>query len=438
MKPEKVFKRYDIRGRYPEEVNEEFSETLGKSFGQFILENNKTKVVVSRDNKTSSKKLKNNFIEGLRALGIDVLDAGVGPTDYTALTGTRYDCFSVQITSSHMPANFNGFKFMYPEGNGLLNPDLDKIKNNFRDGTFNTTEKGEIDLIHSKSLETYKEQVKDFVTSNFDVTESKVVIDTLGGATSSILKTILEDLGHEVIDIEEVKHYSDKPYRDPPNPKPCYLVELKEVVKEKDAEIGVATDMDGDRATAYFDNRFLDGDEVFAVFSELVEDNIVASIDTSKIVEESVEGNNKNIFYTRVGDPFVMDKALEENVALAGEPNGHYSFLDFVPYNSGTLSVAILASIDIEECLKNLRNKYRSKTSVSVENKEKTVKEIANVAENKHTIVSKLDGVKFETEEEVLVLVRSSGSSSKVRIIAEGREKENVDSTVENIVNQVK
>lgn len=435
MKPEKVFKRYDIRGTYPEEIDEKFAYQLGKSLGTFIRAKNSNNIVVGRDNKESSKELKPSLIDGLNEVGVNVLDAGIGPTDYTSFSGKKEKTFSIQITSSHMPQNFNGFKLMYPEGNSFLNNDQKSVKEIFRSEDFlNTEKKGTTENISDKLQKKYKSEIINYVESTFDVEKKKVVIDTLGGATKHTLKPILEELGHEVIDIEKLKGYNSYPYRDPPNPSPEQLKELEETVKQSGADLGLAADMDGDRATLYYQNRFLDGNELFGVFSQIIEGDIVGSIDTSKTVEKQVKQDSSEIFYTRVGDPFVLDKAvLEENVKLAGEPNGHYAFLDFLPYSSGTLALAISSSIDLNNYLSNLSKLYRARESFEVENKSEKIKEIEKLAENNYEIISRIDGVKFKAENEVSVLIRSSGSSPKIRVIAEGKDEEIVD----NVMNSV-
>ena len=422
MKPEEVFKRYDIRGKYPEELNEEFAERLGKALGTFTLREYGDRIVVSKDNKKTSESLKESLVEGLRSTGLKVIDVGTGPTDYTAFSGNEHGTVSVQVTSSHMPLNFNGFKFMYPEGNGFVNEDLNQVKDLFRAQDF---EEGEGGLNNLE--ETMRQRYRDRIRIRGSKLGSKtidgtVAVDTLGGATTEFLPDLLRDLGLEVIDLADGR---DRPYRDPPNPKPEQLEELKEVVDSGEADLGLATDMDGDRVAAYT-NRFLTGDEIFGIMAQAVNSDVVASIDTSKAIEELLEERNKDIFYTRVGDPFVMDKALEENVGLAGEPNGHYSVLNFVPYNSGTLTALVLAGTDIEENLERMPDYHVEKFNIEVENKDEEMERIKRDVGEAFEIVSEVDGVKFETEH-CDVLVRPSGSSPVIRVVAESERRSWLD-----------
>jgi len=420
LKPGEVFKRYDIRGKYPGEINEEFARRLGQAIGSFTQNNHGKKVVVGRDNKESSIRLKESLIEGLKSAGIEVLDAGEGPTDYVAFSGVMKDSVSVQVTASHLPLKFNGFKLMYPEGNGFVNNDLDRVKDLFREEDFESGG-GKVEEIEKLCKDRYLEELKETARKHSEgLFYRRIVVDTLGGAATELLSELLRDLGAEVIDISEEK--DDFPYRDPPNPKPENLDELKRKVEEENADIGLATDMDADRVALYRD-RFVSGSEIFCLMAEQVQGTTVASIDTSQAVEDVIAEKGHELHYTRVGDPFVMDRALEVDAALAGEPNGHYSILEFVPYNSGILAALILAGTDIDSGLENVPEYHVRRDSVQVEDKDEKMVLATETVENNYEVLSKVDGVKALIEG-AEVLIRPSGSSPKIRVIAEAEDEE--------------
>lgn len=434
MKPEKVFKRYDIRGEYPEELDEEFAERLGKALGKFTREEFSRRIVVCRDNKESSESLKHSLMNGLESSGMKIFDIGEGPTDYAAYLGKKHGCVSVQVTSSHMPLNFNGFKFMYPEGNGFVNEDLEQVKNNFREKKF-LEDEGLVREMTSTSTQRYKDNLKMTAMRNSSATiDKKVVVDTMGGATRNFLPDLLDNLGATVIDLADDKN--EMPYRNPPNPKPENLDELVETFEEADADLGLATDMDGDRVTVYYDGEFLSGDDVFCIVGQLVGGDSVASIDTSGALEEIMDQRGNDVFYTRVGDPFVMDKALEEKVDFAGEPNGHYSVLDFVPYNSGTLTALMIAGTDIDQKMEQVPFYSVKKDSVDVEDKEETMSSIRDGLDE-DDIISELDGIKasFGYAE---VLMRPSGSSEKIRVISEAQDEDTAQAGLEEAVDMIR
>ncbi|MFB6174447.1 MAG: hypothetical protein ABEJ87_00540 [Candidatus Nanohalobium sp.] len=423
MRPENVFRRYDIRGEHPGEIDEAFAELLGKSVGTFSKMEFSGRVIVCRDNKESSKALKEALISGLKSSGVKVIDVGMGPTDYAGFSGKEHSAVSVQVTSSHMPLRFNGFKLMYPEGNGFVNEDLDEVKEIFRERDFSRGE-GSYRGMEKTMKQRYRDRVR-MRGSRLGSrrVNARIVVDSLGGATKELLPQLLRDIGVEVIEISAEK--DEHPYRDPPNPKPENLEELEKRVEEEDADLGIATDMDGDRLTAYYNGRFLSGYEVFGLMAQATRSDVVASIDTARGLEEYLNDINREVFYTRVGDPFVMEKALEEDVDLAGEPNGHYAFLEFLPYNSGILTALVLAGTDLEEGLEELPDYSVERFSVKVDDREAKMQELEQKIKEKYEVLSEVDGVKFRTDR-CDVLVRPSGSSEKIRVIIQADSEKKV------------
>jgi phosphomannomutase len=415
MKPEKVFKRYDVRGKYPEELNEEFVKRMGKSLGSFIQNNFGNKVVVCRDNKESSEALKENLVEGITSTGAEVVDVGVGPTDFAAFHGSQEETVSVQVTSSHMPLEFNGLKFMYPEGNGFLNEDLNQLKKIFKQENF-TQGKGEVEEIEGR--ESYLESLADFARSHGECFDRKVVVDSLGGASRDFLPELMEKLGFEVVDLAEDQNGI---YRNPPDPQPNLLEDLKDRVDSEGAYIGVATDLDGDRVQVYFDGEWVSGDDLFCVFAQVFDGKVVASVDTSKNLENFAE-----VEYTRVGDPFVVDRMITEEAVISGEANGHYCFSGFVNYNSGILAGALTASTDLEDKLQNIPDSFLEKKNIeysSCEERDDAMQKFREKSVSQLEIESTVDGVLF-SHKDASVLVRPSGSSPVIRIKSEAGSSE--------------
>lgn len=442
MQAEKVFKRYDLRGKYPEELDDEFAKRLGSSLACFAKNDERfqPQIVVCRDNKDSSKFLKEELIEGILSTGVEVVDIGTGPTDFAAYAGSEKQLISVQVTSSHMQLGFNGFKFIYPEGNGFVNEDLNKVKEIFRENDF---EDGEGVLTEEDFFEDYLDDLASFAKIYGDSWEGKdVVVDSLGGSTFPVVKEVLNRLGADVYSVDEELEGLDvsedfSPYRDPPNPKEGQLEELMNLVDERGADLGLSFDMDGDRVAVYHGGDLVSGDEVFAILASLIDGDVVGSIDTSDRVRSVVSSRNNDLFLTRVGDPFVMDKAVKEGVDLAGEPNRHYSFLDFVPYNSGSLAGIILAGLDLESVREEVPGHKIFRESIEVEDKERTLDEIGKYVEENSDIelVSDLDGYKFSLEN-CSVLVRPSGSSAKIRFVLDGVNSD-LESEYEGLISEI-
>ncbi|MFB6144209.1 MAG: hypothetical protein ABEJ98_02760 [Candidatus Nanohaloarchaea archaeon] len=433
MDQDAVFRRYDIRGEYGNEIDEEFARLLGKATGTFAHRRFSGEVTVSRDNKTSSVPLKKELIKGIRSTGADVYDAGEGPTDYAALTGRRFGTPTVQVTSSHLPLNSNGFKLMYPAGNGFKNTDLDRIEELFRNRDFREGS-GNYTRVEKASKNYYRKRLLE--SGRGPGAEKTVVVETMGGAARKLLPQVLAESGAEVIDLARGK--PEGPYFDPPRPDPEILENVEKAVEEHGADLGVATDMDADRAAVYFNGRWITGDELFGILAQLFESpEVVASVDTSEAVEEVVRAAGGAISYTRVGDPFVVDQALKADADLAGEPNGHYCFPKFVPYNSGILTCLTASNIRLEELLEKIPEYTTLEEDVKVAEKEEVLSKVVEKARQSFSIVSEVDGVKY-VDGDATVLIRSSGSSPIIRVKAESRDRSEARRALEAAVKLVR
>lgn len=399
MKAEKVFKRYDIRGEFPNEIDAEFARKLGKTFADFLQQRQEGRAVVGRDPKDSSAELKQELVKALSSHRIEVVDAGVGPTDHVAFVGSEKDAYSVQVTSSHLGLDTNGFKFLYPEGNGLMNEDLDSIKRDFP---------GEPDEGHAEVLdvsgefrERYLDDAENYVRGRAGGIDGKVTAETMEGAASNFLPELLERLG------ADVEHLDSRV--DPPEPSPENLGHV-------DAERAAATDMDGDRV-AFMDasqGGWIDGDRIFAALAtELNPGKIVASVDTSPMLEESCDAG---VDYTRVGDPFVASRMLEIGAELSGEPNGHFCFAGFAAYNSGTVAAALLCALEPD--FSELPDYHTERISQDVGDGEAAIQRLKRNIPEGWEIVSEVDGVKYRTGSGDTVLARPSGTEPKVRVVA--------------------
>ena len=420
-----LFERYDIRGKHPEEIDEEFAVDIGAAYASFVRESDDSKVVVCRDTKESSKGLKEAVIKGLLSSGIDVLDAGIGPTDYCAFAGKERNCFSVQITSSHLPYDNNGFKFIYPAGNSLINEDLARIKDLYKQGS-DSRDSGELRDVSERLKSDYIDEAVRFLSDNGLKPHSSVYIETMGGAGGELIE--------KVLDTSDIKNKISDGKFDPPNPEKHELRDLREAVDSGQYDLGVAMDMDADRAQIYFDGAWMNGDTVFAVLADVFDpETVVGSLDSSDAVRKAFDGKFVD---TRVGDPFVLEKLIEEDAPLGGEPNCHYAFREFVPYHSGTMTALVISALDLESILKRVKDISIKKVSVNVEDKELALKKISGIIEEKFEVVSRQDGIKYITGDES-VLIRSSGTSEKLRITSYGKDNTKAERALEEAVDLI-
>ncbi|MFH0820630.1 MAG: phosphomannomutase/phosphoglucomutase, partial [Candidatus Peregrinibacteria bacterium] len=248
MIPQNIFRAYDIRGVCPDELNRKAAEFIGKGFGTYLIRNlkiNQPKVVVGCDARQSSPELHTNFLRGLTSTGCQVTDIGLAPTPllYFANTVGGFDA-GCNITASHNPAQYNGFKLIAREGHAVYGEQIQEI--------YRIIERGDFELRGGSSPSTqndtgyfgkYLEKLK----SMFSGTRSlKVVVDTGNGVAGGFYPMALEALGHKVIGL-----YTELDGTFP-NHEPDPIVEkiltaLKAKVLETGADLGLAFDGDGDR-----------------------------------------------------------------------------------------------------------------------------------------------------------------------------------------------
>ncbi|RJR24232.1 phosphomannomutase/phosphoglucomutase [Candidatus Microgenomates bacterium] len=322
-----IFRTYDIRGIYGEDLTDEIAKIIGKASGQFFLQNNQKKVVVGMDNRISGPAVFESFCSGLLESGCDVLDAGLSQSPIVYYSWYGFDAnASVMVTASHNPAKYNGFK-MALNKKPLTGDDYQKIYELCNLGRFpkepGTREK--IDLWTK-----YKEEIKKNIKLQKKL---KVVVDCANGASAAFAPELLTELGCEVIPI-----YCELdgrfPNHDPYPQKVEYYTELIKAVKEKGADAGLSFDGDGDRLGVYDEKgNFVENDRLAMIFSEDIclknpNPKIVMNISTSLSVIEHIENCGGTFILWKTGYPNITEKMREENAIFGGEISGHFFFRD--------------------------------------------------------------------------------------------------------------
>ncbi len=418
MKTPEAFKSYDIRGKYPKDINEQFAKDIGASIAT-LWDSVDSPIVVGSDNNTSSPEIKAALIQGILSTGTGVIDIGIGPTDMIAYAGkTLNSSCSIMVTASHLGTEYNGFKFMYKEGNSFTNEDLAKIKDIYLKKTYKIKACGH--LTHDKTLlPKYLGHAKAIFKKYFQKIDAKIIIDTGDGACSITTPALLKDLGAETIKINSDLDGGFRRHSDCSEEK--QIAYLKDEIKKHHADLAIAHDLDGDRI-AVFDNKgnWVSGNHLFAIFAHIIScDTIIASIDTSELLKNA---SPSKIIHTRVGDPFVLKAMQDNNAALAGEPNGHYALCEFIPYNSGTLFALLIAAYakNIPRYLDSLPKYHTATKKYTITDTASKMQQITNHIKANYTIISTIDGIKYKDSAST-ILIRASGTENAIRIVAENK-----------------
>jgi phosphomannomutase len=340
-----IFRAYDVRGIYPTEVNEKIAFKMGKAFGTF----NPGKIIVGHELRLSGPSLKKEFIKGLLSTGAGVIDIGLTTSPITMFATRHLKCDGgVNVSASHNPKEYNGFKFYYKYGIPVsYESGINKIEKIFKDKKFSEGRGG---LAKKDVIEDYS----DFLLSKISIKKHvklKIVVDAGNGTTGTIYPKILKKLGIDVIELF-CEPDGNFPHHEPNPCKTEVLVDLKKKVLETKADIGFAFDGDGDRMAVVDEN----GKVVYVgvVFSILIDNllkkqprsKVVYTVLDSKAIDDVIRDKGGIPVVCKVGHTYITEKIIEEDAVIAGEISGHYYFKD-----TNGADDALFASLKLIESL---------------------------------------------------------------------------------------
>jgi len=323
-----IFRQYDIRGVAEKDLSNETVELLGKAFGTYVKESGSGKVLVGRDNRLSSYRLRDAIIRGLLAAGCDVADIGlvVTPMLYYARVHFGIDG-GVMITGSHNPPDENGFKLAL--GNGTIYGDeIQKLKDIIISGNF-TSGQGRLEKLDV--VPPYFAMLKDKI--QLGPRKLKVAVDCGNGTASLFALQILEAWGCEVIPLY-CESDGSFPNHQPDPVKTSNLAELSKAVMEKGADAGLAFDGDADRIGVVDESGgIIWGDLLMCLYwREIMAKHpgaqaIIEVKCSQSLVDEVVRLGGRPFFY-KTGHSLIKAKMKEIGAIFTGEMSGHMFFAD--------------------------------------------------------------------------------------------------------------
>jgi phosphomannomutase/phosphoglucomutase len=326
MISESIFRENDIRGIYPEELNELAIKEIAKGIAKKCFQDDISSIVVARDGRLSGESLLTTFCNAIAQYGIDVNNIGLATSPMLYFAAKKENSKSgVMITGSHNPKNYNGIKMVINDNSVSGSEILSLIKN---DETLNDSSVGNI--IYSDIKEIYISEILKNIDT--DISELKVVIDSGNGAAGFIAPELFKRLGCDVIELYS-KVDGNFPNHHPDPGKLENLEDIISEVKDKNADIGFAFDGDGDRVgliTNLGDMIF--PDKQMMLFSEDILKNkkgpIVFDVKCSNHLSNLITKNNGTPIMAPTGH-FHIKKAIKKNNALlGGEMSGHIFFND--------------------------------------------------------------------------------------------------------------
>jgi phosphomannomutase len=364
---DKIFKAYDIRGVVPDELDEATAEAVGAAF---VRVTGAKQMVTLHDMRTSSAPLADALGRGAASQGADVISGGLGSTDMVYYASGALDIPGAMITASHNPARYNGIKLCRAGARPVgIETGLADVKKLIQDGI--PAYDGPRGTITSQDLlPGYAEYLKKLVPLD-GIRPLKVVVDAGNGMAGYTVPTVFEGLPLEVISLYfeldgTFPNHEANPI-DPEN-----LRDLQRVVKENNADIGLAFDGDADRCFVVDERGEIVNPSVLTgliASRELQREpgaTIIHNLITSRAVPEIIKENGGTPVRTRVGHSFIKAKMAETGAVFGGEHSGHFYFRDFWFADSGMLAALnVLATLGkqdkpLSELLKEFDRYYAS------------------------------------------------------------------------------
>jgi phosphomannomutase len=373
-----IFKAYDVRGLYGEQIDGDVAEAVGRAFVRVLAglvgaEQSELRVGLGRDMRLTAPELATRYRDGMIAEGAHVLDAGmIGTEMLYCLVGARELDGGLMCTASHNPKPYTGAKLV-ERGALALSGDrgIQDIRHTIEAGLGDAPGGGSVEDVDI--VEEFQQRATSFIDSG-NVKPLKVVLDGGNGMAGPMVGPLLDRLP---LDLVTAYWEPDGNFPDhEPNP----LVEgnrrfIIDKVRETGADLGIAWDGDADRCFFIDDTgAFVDGDFLTAILGEhLLAKNpgaaILYDVRASRAVADTVERAGGKAFRNRVGHAFFKTRMREEGSLFGGEVSGHYYFRNFYNADSGTVpALLILEKLSVEgRRMSELVGDYRARYFISGE-----------------------------------------------------------------------
>ena len=418
-------------------------ELIDKYISAFISTQNIKSCVIGRDGRPSGKQIAQWVIDSLHKKGINVDNCGLAttPTMQIMTENENYDG-GIVITASHNPSEYNGLKFLQTDGT-FLNPDQceDLFKAVDQNVSINPPDSLGVVSDYSTANKEHIEKVlaaKCIDADNIRKKKFKVVIDAVNGAGSFILPMLCEQLGCEVI---TMNCNGDGNFTRVAEPLAENLNELEQKVLSDRADIGFATDPDGDRLSIVSNKGKAIGEEytlVLAVknFINSQESMVVTNLSTSMMLD-NIAGKT---IRTKIGEAHVVKKMNELNIEIGGEGNGGVILKEVHLGRDSLVAISMILNLlsssgkSISDEISNIPKYLMIKDKIHMDSKIDfdSLETIFDCNE-----INKLDGIKFSWPNK-WIHIRQSNTEPIIRIFAEASTQDEVDELINTLKNYLK
>ena len=440
----KYFGTDGIRGAInSKNINGDMFFKFGLASGTYFKSQKKRKqtAIIAKDTRLSGYTLEPALVSGLTSAGMHVYTLGPLPTNGLAmLTKSMKANMGIMITASHNPHHDNGLKLFGPDGMKLSDKIEKKIENlidkNIKKNLSNPKKLGRVKRLESGTKDYLKILKKNF-SKEFNLRGLRIVIDCANGAGYKAGPELLRSLGAKVISIginPNGLNINNKCGSTYPN-------KIKFAVKKNNAHLGISLDGDADRIIMCDEKaNIIDGDQIIAALAtrwkhkKMLKGGVVGTLMSNYGLENFFKSKKIKFIRTNVGDRYVKEKMKKNNFNLGGEQSGHIILGKFATTGDGLLvALEVLFAIRKGRKASDFFNKFQ-KTPQILKNIEVKDKEIIKSTEVKKYIKIAEKLIKGQGR----ILVRKSGTESKIRVMAESNNKKLLNNCINIISKRIK
>lgn len=344
------FKAYDVRGRIPDELNEDIAYRIGRAYSEFV---SPSKIVVGHDIRLTSKSISDALVEGLRDSGVDVLHIGICGTEEVYFSTFHYGDRGVDggivVTASHNPKDYNGMKFVREDARPISgDTGLLEIQRLAEEDQFAAAEtRGELESLDHRGA--YIEHLLGYIDPN-QCRSLKIVANPGNGGAGAVIDALEGSLPYEFI---KVHHDPDGNF---PNGVPNPLIPENrpstiEKIKETGADMGIAWDGDFDRCF-FFDEEgnFIEGYYIVGLLAAAFLDkrpgqNVVHDPRLTWNTIDIVSAREGHAILSKTGHAFIKERMRAEDAVYGGEMSAHHYFRDFSYCDSGMIPWLLVSEL---------------------------------------------------------------------------------------------
>jgi phosphomannomutase len=370
-----IFKAYDVRGKYPSELNEQAAYLIGRAFArEFKI----PKVIVGRDARVMGTALHGALVRGFTDAGVDVLDIGLITTDMLYFASGKLNLPGLSVTGSHNPPEYDGIKMVRAgavpvSGDSGINEIRDIVLELVKTPPVAADKKGTVESLDV--LGDYVDHILSFIDLSL-IKPARVVVHTHYGIGSLVVKKLAERLPLELVTLDfEVDGRFPK---GSPNPLlPERRTETEELVRRSGVDFGVAWDGDADRCFFLDENgNFIEGYYIGTMLAEYLikrsgrkDEKVIHCPRLSWLFEEVVREAGGVSLENKVGHAFIKETMRREDALFAEEMSGHYYFRDNYYADNGMIPFLLVLELVSKtgKAFSELARAYTSRMAISGE-----------------------------------------------------------------------